>query len=149
MIKGDRKPNCGVCGGLKKEGKGRLICPECSRRSAREFYRKAPKKPISESQRSAKYKNRKKLRPSGLSNQKVYAMKARYGITEDEFVSIKELQKGKCGICNIELTKDSLVDHDHESGRIRGILCRNCNFALGLFKDSENILNNAIKYLLR
>ncbi len=39
------------------------------------------------------------------------------------------------------------VDHDHQTGFVRGLLCRDCNAALGLFKDSQEILERAIGYL--
>lgn len=149
MKKGDRKPNCGICGSLKKMiGNGRLICPECSKRASREFYRNQPKKPLTESQRQAKYKNRKKIRPSGLSNQKVYAMKHRYGISEEQFVEMYTYQNGSCAICEKPITpKQSLVDHCHDTKFIRGLLCRKCNFAIGLLSDNKKYIENAIQYL--
>lgn len=147
MIKGDRKPNCGICGTLKVERKNRLTCPKCARRYALEYYHSNPKKPLTDNQKTAKYKNRKKVRESGLTNQKVYAMKMRYGITELQYINLSKKQKGKCGVCSKPLTNDTLVDHNHLTGEVRGLLCRHCNFALGLFKDNITNLKQAIKYL--
>lgn len=59
-------------------------------------------------------------------------------------------QNGKCAICKIsadECTTLLAVDHDHKTGRVRGLLCKPCNFALGIFKDKIDVLNEAIKYL--
>ena len=54
----------------------------------------------------------------------------------------------KCKICNIDVIgKNQCVDHEHSTGKIRGILCNNCNRALGYFNDSQHKLLNAIKYL--
>ena len=58
-----------------------------------------------------------------------------------------------CQICKVDLTKfkrgDTVqcIDHDHKTGRIRGVLCGRCNKGLGHFKDSLEILREAIKYL--
>jgi DNA-directed RNA polymerase subunit M/transcription elongation factor TFIIS len=147
MVKGDRKSHCGICNTLKIERKNRLVCPKCSRRYAIEHYHSKPKKILTEQQKARKKKHKSNIRPSGLTNQKVYAMKQRYGITEEEFVAIREIQKNKCPICSKELTSDALVDHCHTTGQIRGILCRKCNFAIGLLEDSQETLNRAILYL--
>lgn len=53
---------------------------------------------------------------------------------------------GKCELCEVEIEKPHL-DHCHETGKIRGWLCRNCNVGLGMFKDDTEILQKAIKYL--
>ena len=55
-------------------------------------------------------------------------------------------QKGKCAICNQEMEKP-YVDHCHNTKKIRGLLCVNCNFGLGSFKDNPKLLMKAIKYL--
>ena len=63
---------------------------------------------------------------------------------------IRDDQAGMCGICKEFLskeTKEVMVDHCHETNRIRGLLCRRCNIGLGMFKDNVNILAEAIQYL--
>lgn len=53
----------------------------------------------------------------------------------------------KCSICG---SSDKLVvDHCHETGQVRGILCNNCNIGLGMFRDSKSLLDSATKYLNR
>lgn len=78
-----------------------------------------------------------------------YHLKYRYGITQDEFNKIIELQDGLCAICQKSPTgaKPWHVDHDHSTGRVRGILCHSCNTALGNFKDDPEILRKALEYL--
>lgn len=75
----------------------------------------------------------------------------KYGLTEADFAKINESQCGRCAICDgppIGKTRLS-VDHDHTSGQVRGLLCDNCNKALGCFQDNPEIIQNAIRYLNR
>lgn len=60
-----------------------------------------------------------------------------------------DLQGGRCVICQVELSKEKrvMLDHDHGTGFLRGVLCHNCNMGLGHFKDSPQILRSAIVYL--
>lgn len=69
----------------------------------------------------------------------------KYGLTPEEFYQLETLSDGKCAICN-EAAKLN-VDHDHATGKVRGLLCRSCNLALGLMKDNVFILISAIEYL--
>jgi hypothetical protein len=68
----------------------------------------------------------------------------------EEYNNLFEKQNGKCAICNGE-SKDRGraldVDHDHKTGKIRGLLCVSCNRGLGHFNDSRWALNKAIQYL--
>lgn len=58
------------------------------------------------------------------------------------------LQDSCCAICERTLAVETAhLDHDHRSGRIRGVLCFDCNSALGKFRDDPKILNSAIRYL--
>lgn len=79
-------------------------------------------------------------------------------ITREEYEKLLEYHNNKCGICNREETriarKDGTasplsIDHDHKTGKIRGLLCNQCNRALGFFEDSISSLTNAIDYLKR
>ena len=76
-------------------------------------------------------------------------LKRTYGITKDEYDAMLEMQQAKCGICECNLAegRTTHVDHDHKTGNIRGLLCRNCNLGIGLFEDSTETLKNAIAYL--
>jgi len=74
-----------------------------------------------------------------------------YGITFEQKVYLLQRQENKCAICKkiIEREDDSCVDHHHETKAIRGILCRNCNAGLGLFKDNPKSLREAARYVLK
>ena len=74
-----------------------------------------------------------------------YHLMRRYGIGADEFDELVRLQGGVCAICGRESPEH--VDHDHETGAVRGILCFNCNGGLGQFRDSIDALDAAAAYL--
>ena len=73
---------------------------------------------------------------------------SRHGISPEQLIDKYESQSCKCSICkkSIELS-DSAIDHNHETGEFRGVLCKTCNRALGLFKDNTEILMSAYQYL--
>lgn len=73
-----------------------------------------------------------------------------YGITNEQVSAMRKSQNGKCKICGIHGSKISRglhVDHCHITGNVRGLLCINCNQALGHFKDNPALLREAAKYL--
>lgn len=74
-----------------------------------------------------------------------YHLKKRYGIGAAEFDELVREQDGVCPICNRPGPEH--VDHDHESGRVRGVLCFNCNGGLGQFGDNTERLYRAAFYL--
>jgi hypothetical protein len=81
-----------------------------------------------------------------------HSLKRRYGITFDEYRALLEKQDYRCAICKTEDMKTArtewfAVDHCHESGEVRGLLCNNCNRGIGLLQDSVEVLENAINYL--
>ena len=83
---------------------------------------------------------------------KVKDKKLRYcfGITLNDYNEMFAQQNGCCLICGIhqtELKKTLHVDHNHETGKVRGLLCHNCNHGIGFFKDNPAFLTNAIDYL--
>jgi hypothetical protein len=85
---------------------------------------------------------------------KVTLRKHNYGITEEEFIHMYNKQKEVCAICGKPETrilkgKTTIlcVDHNHNTGKVRGLLCHRCNVALGVF-DSVSLLDNAKGYLI-
>lgn len=78
-------------------------------------------------------------------------LKTKYGITPEQYDEMLKAQDGCCAICRSPTPgirgQSFCVDHDHTTGRIRGLLCGKCNRALGFFGDSINILTEAIQYL--
>ena len=78
-----------------------------------------------------------------------YATK--YGITLEDYDQILLSQNGVCAICHTTDPggpgKRFVVDHNHDTGDVRGLLCNNCNRGIGYLKDSPNILSSALTYL--
>ena len=85
---------------------------------------------------------RKNSTPEKRKNHK---LKHRYGISLEDYKVMHLKQKGLCKICNSESKLH--VDHDHKTGRIRGLLCFKCNNALGNINDDIKILEKMINYL--
>lgn len=72
-----------------------------------------------------------------------------YGITLEQFEAMKVAQHNKCGICKSDFKNsvDTCVDHDHTTKKVRELLCNHCNRAIGLLKESPEILKSALAYL--
>jgi hypothetical protein len=93
---------------------------------------------------------------ANLPNQRKNHLKTLYGITLEEYDRLLQEQGGLCAICRQPETAQYKgkvmplhVDHDHATKKVRGLLCRSCNYALGNVRDSILILEAAIRYLLR
>lgn len=71
----------------------------------------------------------------------------KYGITEQQFKSMLSSQKGCCAICQKTLGAKFCIDHDHATGRVRGLLCYPCNSGIGLLNDDPVLLTAALAYL--
>jgi hypothetical protein len=72
-----------------------------------------------------------------------------YGISVQEYDKLVKNQDGKCCICGEIPKRWLVVDHCHKTGVIRGLLCDDCNMALGRFKDDPVLLTKALEYLLK
>jgi hypothetical protein len=115
--------------------------PEKSRARARAWYASNKGKAL------ASMALRRKNNPDAIRNEK---LRSNFGITLDQYNTISAEQNHACAICGTpqsEQLKKMAVDHDHETGRIRSLLCHNCNVGLGNFKDSPEILTKAIRYI--
>lgn len=75
--------------------------------------------------------------------------KRKYRITRAEYCDLLTQQKGRCKICNVHYGEELRVDHNHETGEVRALLCNNCNTGLGLFKEDPDRMKSAIEYLHR
>ena len=83
-----------------------------------------------------------------------YTLASNYNLTLNEYNNLVELQNGTCAICGkVETMANQFglcplsVDHNHSTGKVRGLLCSRCNLILGNAKDDIEVLENAIKYL--
>jgi recombination endonuclease VII len=125
---------------------------ELARQYQREYITKLRADP-EEKARLREYENARRKTPRGraltwMSAHK-YAKK-KYGLTVDSFNALVASQKGACAICQKQMTatRDQHVDHDHKTGKIRGVLCASCNHLLGNARDRVDVLERAICYLL-
>lgn len=73
-------------------------------------------------------------------------LKKTWGISLEEFNELRDSQDGLCAICKIS-TDTFHIDHNHQTGKIRSLLCSNCNRGIGYLKESSIILYAAIEYL--
>ena len=77
-------------------------------------------------------------------------LKNKYGITPSDYDTLYKSQNGCCAICGIhqtELKKRLYVDHDHSTGKVRALLCVNCNMLIGHAQEKVEILEKSIGYL--
>ena len=95
------------------------------------------------------------MEQEGYNRQKVLD---RYGLTLDDYDRMWAKQNGRCAICcdlpagklilrGTKMQHSLHVDHDHDSNKVRGLLCSQCNRALGQFRDDPKLLIAAIAYL--
>lgn len=75
-------------------------------------------------------------------------IKHKYGLTKERYQHMFKVQGGRCAICLDPARSRLYVDHCHDSGDVRGLLCHSCNTGLGAFKDDIHILSNAGVYLM-
>jgi hypothetical protein len=110
----------------KKTGRRHSACKECDK---------------------ARVKARHQANPERTRNND---LKRNYGISLQEHQQMFDDQQGVCAICKSEgdgKWKKLCVDHDHKTGKVRQLLCRNCNMMLGQAGDNINLLEEMIKYL--
>jgi Autographiviridae endonuclease VII len=110
-------------------------------KAAREARKKEPKKPFVAP----------KLTPELREARRAYYLWNKYKISESDYDQALDRQNGRCAICKAAepggRTKYFMVDHDHETGQVRGLLCVRCNVGIGLFRDSPEVMISGIAYL--
>lgn len=129
------KKICKVCGVEKNIFDfyaGRKECKDCKNAAAKQWRKDNPENVE---------KHLKRMRER--------AKERRYKITQLEFDKLLKDQKNKCAICSNKFkdSKDTHIDHCHNSSKVRGLLCNSCNVALGQFQDNIEFMENSIKYL--
>jgi hypothetical protein len=120
----------------------KLTRAEISRR-----YRERHPEKMKEAQK--KYRDANKQYMS--ERQRKYQLRDKYGITDEDYNNMFISQDGKCAICG---TSDQTgkwqrfgVDHCHKTGKVRALLCNECNRGMGLLKDNAELLRKAADYL--
>jgi hypothetical protein len=80
------------------------------------------------------------------------ARRWRYGITQRQFARLVKIRNGKCDICGKVPSgkrKTLQIDHDHSTGKIRGLLCNSCNLGLGYLGDNERLVEKLQRYFIQ
>lgn len=151
--------------GKRKDFGDSLLCTKCNEIKLKTKFHKNPTKRIPYNawckECYNKYKKEvqeEKQYLEGSSYNKDSQSKARlkykYGLTPEEWDKMYSEQQGCCAICGIPESMITIgvnrrlnIDHCHRTNKIRGLLCMNCNLALGMLSDDKEILKNAILYL--
>jgi hypothetical protein len=112
-------------------------------RKDRDVYRPECKNCLSEKARIYRKENKEKVRDTQY--------RYTYGISLQEYNELAQEQNNCCAICGIHAkhTHNSklVVDHDHDTGEVRGLLCSKCNKGIGLLQDNSDFCNSAAEYL--
>lgn len=131
------------------------VCKICGQRKTFDLYHlvgdRKNRRRTCKSCESAKRRERNKNKPYNKSNH----LRSKYGLSVEAFEKLAADQNYKCLICNkdldfstnVNVPDKAQVDHCHETGMVRGILCFSCNTGIGKFNDSIELLNKAIDYL--
>ena len=138
--------------------KGKIFVPlevQKQKRNARlKTWKEKNSEKLHEQNRVWREKNKEKLARQRRARYKKNPQKdldykrfKKYGITGDEFRAIVQQQNHKCPICTRNIDKNFSVDHNHTTGKIRGIICHNCNLSIGNAHDSPQRLRTMADYL--
>ena len=116
-------------------------CKSCCKADAKEAFRRNPEPYRQRARDAYDYAERRER-----------MLLREYGMTAQDYTDLFEKQNGCCAICNTtesghNVTNHLLVDHDHSSGTVRGLLCSSCNLMLGKAHDNVDLLTKAINYL--
>jgi len=89
--------------------------------------------------------------PEKTEHNRLRSKYRQYGLTEETYTALVQSQNNQCAICHVdfkELERKRIhIDHCHDTGKVRGILCHQCNIMIGFSRNDVNILKKAIKYL--
>lgn len=108
--------------------------------------------PVSDraARRAAQYEKHGEKRRSEARKQHHENPGKRFRLSKEEYEQLVKNHENKCAICGAPPKGKRLnIDHDHKTGRVRGLLCHDCNVLLGHAKDSTEVLERASEYLKR
>jgi hypothetical protein len=90
-----------------------------------------------------------KQSPAGKRSDRKGHLRRKFGMSLEDYDELVEKQGGVCAVCGYppDEGKSFHIDHDHDSGRIRGLLCSRCNHAIGLLRDDPEVIESALTYL--
>jgi len=130
----------GVPNGVRKYAPGEIRTTPEKRKETLSKYNNTPERKKKMAEYYQQNKHKAKMRAIYLN----------YGLSETEYYTMMKEQNHSCKICKkhkSDFARGLAVDHDHITGKIRGLLCKNCNVALGEIKDNIETLKRMINYL--
>ena len=131
----------------KKEARGvSYRCKDCAKKAAKDWRELNPER------------SREKVKELFLLNKEKYytshkdrELEKKYSLTREDYERLLHETGGQCRICfrvfGTGAYTKPVIDHCHETGKTRGLICRQCNIGLGAFRDNTGALLNAIRYL--
>lgn len=128
---------------------GRYMCKTCWNLRQKKYNKQTKEEKAAKAKdRQSKWSNERKLAEKEKSYRR--SLKTKYDLSLEEYNTMLLKQNHRCKICNSPNAKGRgcmHVDHCHETGKIRGLLCARCNLLLGKAEDNISILTSAIEYL--
>jgi hypothetical protein len=119
-------------------------CNDCKRTLSDDCFHKR-------TMRSGKIGLQPRCKECATKNRKQYYkpheyMRRKFNLSEEQYENL--MSNNNCQVCGVDISNSKkCIDHCHKTEKIRGVLCNNCNTALGLIKDDIQILSNLIRYL--
>lgn len=147
-----------------KKGQHRNFCKDCQAKWVQKFNQSPHGKELREDwneknrekieQYRELYKNDPQKRAKSKNYHRERWLRENFNMTLEDYKNLLEKQKGRCAICGtfrpyVKENKNFPIDHDVITGKIRGLLCHNCNVGLGNFRHDLSLLRSAIDYLGR
>lgn len=133
-------------------GAGMRKCPRCRiDKDESEFYGSTTERRCRQCKRELSSRYQRENPDKYRDSQRRTRMKSRYGVTMEQYEAMLAAQGGKCKICGHSESRNPRspdgwwsVDHDHETGAVRGLLCLRCNSALGWYEDNAEAVSRYI-----
>jgi hypothetical protein len=130
----------------KNQNKLMSACKECQNKKQRDFRKQNPKiskqrdKDAYQRQKERKVKYAREYRKNNPEKTMNTNLKTKYGITREEYLIILKNQNHRCAICGKhqkDHSRNFALDHNHKTGKIRGILCDGCNYGVGFLEKRK------------
>ena len=134
-----------ACKQCKKQPRSlrRSVCKLCDAARSRQYYRRNR---VSVLERVKHYQQQMPVEKKQLKERK--RTLRRYGMELHDYDKLLKQQHNKCAICECKGNgKRLVVDHDHKTGKVRGLLCTSCNIGIGLLDDSAERILQALEYI--
>ena len=138
-----------VCSGIEAASVAEKTCTKCGAKKPLTDYHMSSKSNDGKASwckgcvNSIRRENRK--RTYTAENKRKWALKTRYGLTPEQVEAMSIAQGGQCAVCKKPIEKFH-IDHNHNTGAVRGLLCHRCNVRIGGW-DDEAWLSSALRYM--